>query len=91
MAVTWLASDDGIDGSESGARCCPPRYLYMPSVVPKAWLTSAAVPRASIQCRFSGVPVTFSPCDSSHDDTESTSACLGEKRARKSAGVRYCP
>jgi hypothetical protein len=68
-AVTRPATESGTDGAESGARYSPPRYLYLPSVVPNAVATSAAVPLALTQCRLSGVPVTLRPCDLSQADT----------------------
>ena len=79
----------GTAGSEVLTRRCLPLASTVTSEVWNVFSTCAALPSASMKARLAGTPVIFRPWDASHDDTLSTEAWVGEKRARYWSGVRY--
>ena len=79
----------GTAGSEVLTRRCLPLASTVTSEVWNVFSTCAALPSASMKARLAGTPVIFRPWDASHDDTVSTEAWVGEKRARYWSGVRY--
>src|SRR5882762_5253224 len=87
---TWPATAAGTLSAPEGACTVWPSWVKRWTDVPNAACAAATVPRTDRYWWAGSTPVTFSPDEASHDDTELTSAFVGAHVALYWARVMKC-